>query len=191
LTLLITVDPVKHLRYMPLRFYLYSIYSAVFLYKARSYGVIDHHEEQQVRQLIYQTVDLLRRASISPQDPGSRYARLLELLWMKKGVAPLAPATHSPHGSDAQISTGSITLDAGGYMQYSPANDFSWLDLEAVGDYVSGDVMNPNPNPNPHLLAQMAGFQAQQNLGPQTQGMQWQPNPLQAWQFDLQGNLLF
>jgi Fungal specific transcription factor domain len=188
LTLLITVDPVRHLRYMPLRFYLYSIYSAVFLYKARSYGVIAHPEEQQVRQLIHQTVDLLRRASVSMQDPGSRYARLLELLWMKKGVATLAPpATQSPHGSDAQLSTGSISLDAGGYMQYSPANNFSWLDLEAVGDYVSGDLMNPNP----HLLIPPAGFQAQQNFVPQTQGMQWQPNPLHVWQFDLQGNLLF
>ena len=67
------------------------------------------------------------------------------------------------------------------YMQYSPANNFSWLDLEAVGDYVSGDLMNPNS----HLLAPTAGFQAQPNFGPQTQGMQWQPNPLQ---FDLQGN---
>lgn len=26
-----------------------------------------------------------------------------------------------------------------GYVHFSPANDFSWLDLEAVGDYVSGD----------------------------------------------------
>jgi hypothetical protein len=34
LTILVdSVDPEKHLHFMPLRFYLYGIYSAVFLYK--------------------------------------------------------------------------------------------------------------------------------------------------------------
>lgn len=37
LTILVDlVDPEKHLHFMPLRFYLYGIYSAVFLYKVRA-----------------------------------------------------------------------------------------------------------------------------------------------------------
>lgn len=37
LTILVdVVDPEKHLHFMPLRFYLYGIYSAVFLYKVKA-----------------------------------------------------------------------------------------------------------------------------------------------------------
>lgn len=188
LTLLSTqIDPVKHLRYMPLRYYLYSIYSAVFLYKARSFGVMDQTEERQVRQLVCQSTEVLKRASVSPQDPGSRYARLLELLWMKSPKENAYPVHQhqSPAASDAQLSsTGSIKLDALGYMQYSPANDFSWLDLEAVGDYVSAD---------PNTIPPLGSYQAPAAFLPQAQNMQWQqPNNPMTWQqFDLNGNLLF
>ena len=189
LSLLTTVDPVKHLRYMPLRFYLYSIYSAVFLYKARSYGVLDAREDQQVRNLIYQTVDVLRAAGVTPQDPGSRYARLLELLWMKtKNAIPMhSHVPSSPHGSDAQLSSsGSLTMDAMGNMQFSPTNDFSWLDLEAVGDFVSGDLNN-------NMLVPMAGFPATSApYLPQDNNMQWQQPNVGNWQpIDMQGNLFF
>jgi len=196
LTLLSTqIDPSKYLRYMPLRYYLYSIYSAVFLYKARSFGVMTDQEERQVRQLVFQAMDVLKRASVSAQDPGSRYARLLELLWLK----PTKPSTQihhpvqSPAASDAQLSSsGSVRVDAQGYMQYSPANDFSWLDLEAVGDFVSGDQMAGN---GVQLLAPMAGFQTTPGYMPGGgQGMQWQQNNANNgmnWPMDWNGNLFF
>lgn len=196
LTLLGTqIDPSKYLRYMPLRYYLYSIYSAVFLYKARSFGVMTDLEERQVRQLVFQAMEVLKRASVSAQDPGSRYARLLELLWLK----PTKPSTQSHHpvqspaASDTQLSSsGSVRVDAQGYMQYSPANDFSWLDLEAVGDFVSGDQMAGN---GVQLLPPMAGFQP--TAGYMTgggQGMQWQQtnaNNGMNWPMDWNGNLFF
>jgi Fungal specific transcription factor domain len=179
------VDPEKHLRYMPLRFYLYAIYSAVFLYKARSYGVMMNSEEQSVREMILQTMAVLRRASLSPQDAGSRYAKLLELLWHRPRSG-LATEQQARHETGSQQS-GSLSLDAGGYMQFSPANDFSWLDLEAVGDYVSGDQMG-----GANMLAPMAGYQAQPALAqPVQDGAQWQMPGLYNWQFDLNGNLLF
>ena len=193
LTILNTsVDPVKYLRYMPLRFYLYSIYSAVFLYKARSFGVMAQQEEHAVRQMVHQTMGVLRRASISPQDPGERYARLLELLWQKP--KPVLPASNnstslaSHRRSDSQYSSsGSLTLDPSGYIQFSPANDFSWLDLEAVVDYVSGDQMA-----GPEVLPPIAGFHTNPSLLPQAQRTTHlqQPGPY-TWQFDLNGNLLF
>lgn len=179
------VDPEKHLRYMPLRFYLYAIYSAVFLYKARSYGVMINSEEQSVREMIFQTMDVLRRASLTPQDAGSRYAKLLELLWHNpRSNTATAPPAHQH--SESQPS-GSLTVDAGGYMQFSPANDFSWLDLEAVGDYVSGDQLG-----GASMFGPMAGYPAQSALLPVVQsGAQWQQPSAYNWQFDLNGNLLF
>ncbi|RMZ92141.1 hypothetical protein DV736_g629, partial [Chaetothyriales sp. CBS 134916] len=172
LTLLSTqVDPIKHLRYMPLRYYLYAIYSAVFLYKARSFGVVDQLEERQVRQTIYQVAEIMKNASVSCQDPGSRYARLLELLWLK-------PSKHHPRQtqqnvsspaavSDTQLSaSGSLMLDAQGYLQFSPANNFSWLDLEAVSDFVSSDVNqiaeHKQQGLSSNVLPAMDGFDQQQ-----------------------------
>ena len=75
-------------------------------------------------------------------------------------------------------------------MQYSPANDFSWLDLEAVGDYVSGDPMGGSGT---NILAPMVGYQAPSAFVSQADGMQWQPpnTTMNNWQFDLNGNLLF
>ncbi|KAJ9616863.1 hypothetical protein H2200_000583 [Cladophialophora chaetospira] len=196
LTLLSTqIDPSKYLRYMPLRYYLYCIYSAVFLYKARSFGVMADMEERQVRQLVLQTMEVLKRASVSAQDPGSRYARLLELLWMKPHKAPsqLPHPVQSPApSSDGPLSsTGSVRVDAQGYMQFSPANDFSWLDLEAVGEYVSGDQM---PGNGMNILAPMAGFDTSPSFMPQGQAMQWQQtnaNSAMSWPTDWNGNLFF
>jgi hypothetical protein len=207
LTLLTTqVDPVRYLRYMPLRYYLYGVYSAVFLYKARSFGVMDDIEERQVRQTIYQTAEILKRASVSSQDPGSRYARLLELLWLKPSRYPARPQhtdIQSPTAaSDTQLSsTGSLKVDAHGNMQFSPANGFSWLDLEAVGDFVSGDMNHIDPQLHQgmdvNMLPPLAGYSQQQ--GPNSAFMA-QPNPAWAqpqsamnvmWQFDPNGNLLF
>ena len=195
------IDPVKHLRYMPTRFYLYGIYSAVFLYKARSFGVIsDQIEERQVRQLIYHVTEVLKRASVSAQDPGSRYARLLELLWLKDPVSTNKPSSsaHPPAqatvtsptaASETQLSTGSLKLDAHGFMQFSPANDFSWLDLEAVGDFVSGDQMLQQGSAS--MLPNMLDFVPGSYVPDATNWSQMPNSTAANWQFDLNGNLLF
>ncbi|KAL4874210.1 hypothetical protein BJY04DRAFT_212245 [Aspergillus karnatakaensis] len=143
LTILVeTVDPEKHLHFMPLRFYLYGIYAAVFLYKARSFGVMLPAEEMSVRDLVSRTTDVLNRASAGPDDIGARYSRLLELLWRSKATAPASPAGTQQSNDILMQNTNSLSNympDQDGYVHFSPANDFSWLDLEAVGDYVSGD----------------------------------------------------
>lgn len=175
------VDPEKHLRYMPLRFYLYTIYSHLFLYKARSYGIIIDSED-----LILGTMDVLKRSSVSSQDAGSRYAKLLELLWQKprSGTTDSQPPAH--RRSESQQS-GSLPMDPSGYPQFSPANNFSWLDLEAVGDYVSGEQM-----PGTNMLVPISGYQAQPTVAQVVQpGAQWQAPVAYNWQFDLNGNLLF
>ncbi|OJJ87605.1 uncharacterized protein ASPGLDRAFT_118850 [Aspergillus glaucus CBS 516.65] len=136
------VDPEKHLHFMPLRFYLYGIYAAVFLYKARSFGVMLHSEEMAVRDLVTRTTEVLKRASAGPDDIGSRYSRLLELLWQTK-PAPIASPAGTQQSNDLMQTTLSNCLsDQNKHVDFSPANDFSWLDLEAVGDFVSGDQIS-------------------------------------------------
>ncbi|KAL4934319.1 uncharacterized protein BDV17DRAFT_278603 [Aspergillus undulatus] len=137
-----TADPEKHLHFMPLRFYLYGIYAAVFLYKARSFGVMLPAEEMSVRDLVTRTTEVLKRASAGPDDIGARYSRLLELLWRPKQTAPASSAGTQQSHDVLMQNTNPIPNcmpDQDGYVHFSPANDFSWLDLEAVGDYVSGD----------------------------------------------------
>lgn len=77
------VDPEKSLRYMPLRFYLYSIYSGVFLYRARCVGVLASDEEQAVRNMVKETVNRLvrilssnaifKQLTLLRNDPGSAH----------------------------------------------------------------------------------------------------------------------
>ena len=194
LTLVSTqIDPSRFLRYLPLRYYLYLIYSSVFLYKARSFGLLADMEERQVRQLVFQTMEVLKRASVSAQDPGSRYARLLELLWMKPQKAPtqLPLSVQSPAASEGPLSSsGSVRVDPQGFIQFSPANGFSWLDLEAVGDYVSGDQMVGN---GMSMLAPMSGFDPASPYMSHGNNLQWQQanNNPGGWPTDWNGNLFF
>ncbi|KAK0306419.1 hypothetical protein LTR91_005476 [Friedmanniomyces endolithicus] len=139
------VDPEKALRYMPLRFYLYCVYSAVFLYRARCAGVLSADEENSVRQMVTETVARLERSGIGFQHPGSRYSRLLRLLWEKvdrkehKRSQSTATLTnpYRPGGS-AGPTPGSSASSAP--VRESPAmtemmGDFSWTDLDAIGNF--------------------------------------------------------
>ncbi|KKK18053.1 hypothetical protein P175DRAFT_0499574 [Aspergillus ochraceoroseus IBT 24754] len=184
LTILVeTVDPEQHLHFMPLRFYLYGIYAAVFLYKARSFGVMLPAEEMRVRDLVTQTTEILKRASAGPDDIGARYARLLELLWRPKPATAPSPAnTQKSNEVAIQSSTPlahCVPEQGGGYVYFSPANDFSWLDLEAVGDYVSGDPSSLSLDAFQNTALYQAGSDRPQI---------W-PNPV--WLGDTTGTLLF
>jgi hypothetical protein len=78
------VNPEETFRYMPLRYYLYVIYSAVFMYKARSTGIMGASDRSAVRELIPKTMENLQRSSACPNDVGERYAKLLRLLWSRR-----------------------------------------------------------------------------------------------------------
>lgn len=131
---------------MPLRFYLYTIYAGVFLYRARCVGVMSPEEETSVRKLIQETVTMLQQSSVGDQHPGSRYSQLLKLLWDKVGqkntkekhkstatlVDPYRPggltATTPASISSKSMSNGSPALT-------EPMGDFSWTDLDAIGNF--------------------------------------------------------
>ena len=157
------------------------------IFQARSFGVMNPQEETGVREMISQTVDRLRRASAGPDDIGCRYARLLELLWKPKPT----PANNTTQ--EAPLSANSNDLQLSGSLsnigpepnlfEFSPANDFSWLDLSAVGDYVSGDQIG-----GPNILGFDSFPSPTAAYAPDQERSMWQaPN----WSVDLNGNLLF
>lgn len=138
-------------------------------------------EEAKVQGLVARTTEVLRQASAGPDDIGSRYSRLLELLWKPK--PSLSTAAETPQNNDFAIQTALSTSVPDTYMNFSPANDFSWLDLEAVGDYVSGDQISGG----------LLGLEAFQNTSDpyqsgQDRSQMWQPS---AWLGDMSSNLLF
>jgi hypothetical protein len=141
-------------------------------------------EEMKVRELVTRTTEVLKRASAGPDDIGARYARLLELLWQPKPAPSLSPtATH--RSSDLLMQNTLNRLpEQSHHVHFSPANDFSWLDLEAVGDFVSGDQM-----PGTGTLA-FDAFQQEPDLyqSGQDRSQSWQMSP---WVGDMAGNLLF
>jgi hypothetical protein len=68
---------------MPSFYYLFIIYSAVFLYKARSTTTMSDDERTRIRLMVNQTIDRLQKSSVGSNHIGSRYARLLQLLWRR------------------------------------------------------------------------------------------------------------
>lgn len=146
------VDPVNCFRFMPLRYYLYVIYSATFLYKARSTGVMGGDTRGSVRRMINDTVEKLQQASACPNDVGDRYSRLIRLLWRRPPKVPNGADITRPSTAHAQTSgsTSAGTEQPGLDMQHNPTsiNAFSWLDLGAVGDFatnnnsISGSLMD-------------------------------------------------
>ncbi|GMF79906.1 unnamed protein product [Aspergillus oryzae] len=108
----------------------------------------------------------------------------LHFMPLRPKAATIASPAGTHQSSDFQVQSSTIPHrlpEQSNYMQFSPANDFSWLDLEAVGDYVSGDQL-----PGANTLA----FDSFQNPDPyqtgQDRSQAWQPN----WPGDMT-NLLF
>lgn len=138
-------------------------------------------EEAKVQGLVIRTTEVLKQASAGTDDVGSRYARLLELLWKPK---PTNPPEEKQQNSDFSLQTALPNPVADtGYMQFSPANDFSWLDLEAVGEYVSGDQISNG-------LLGLDAFQNASDLyqSREARSQSWQPS---AWMGDMSSSLLF
>ncbi|RDW77497.1 hypothetical protein BP6252_05550 [Coleophoma cylindrospora] len=127
------IDAETCLRYLPLRFSLYCVNSAVFLYKAWSFEVLSTQEKLGIRHLISDVILQLQKASVRPNDFTSRYSSLLEKLWQRKD----APVRNDAGPSDPH---GFVTTPARSTAPYNiHTDDFSWLDLQAVGELVTGD----------------------------------------------------
>ncbi|TVY45542.1 hypothetical protein LSUB1_G001354 [Lachnellula subtilissima] len=151
------VDP-ETLRYMPSSYYLFIIYSAVFLYKARSTTTMTEEERNGVHHMINLTIDRLQTASMGANHMGSRYARLLQLLWRKppKKNETSAREQHEQSTIESRINP-AIQADLSNFQnqnqqfspfpgsmgmnnvqfQPKPSGTFSWLDLDATWNFAT------------------------------------------------------
>ncbi|SMR54800.1 unnamed protein product [Zymoseptoria tritici ST99CH_1E4] len=151
------VDPHDTFRFMPLRYYLYVIYSAVFLYKARSTGVMAADSRGSVKRLITDTMNNLQKSSASTNDVGERYSRLIRLLWRK------APGHR-----------GSVVADPGEITRPTTAQN------GRVGDGGQGQQY-PNQHPaQQHPTDPNVAYPQQQSYYPTTNTQHPYPSPLTA-----------
>ncbi|WEW54757.1 hypothetical protein PRK78_000182 [Emydomyces testavorans] len=156
-----------------------SMQDSRFIYaSAHSFGVISREEQFELREMIRETMNRLRRASAGPDKTGTRYALLLERLWFNKSSSAANQGPRRNTDMSIRASTnGSAETTA---TQVSPANDFSWLDLEAVGDFVLG---NPMQGGN---IIDLSAYVHEANPTTYANG-----TPCPIWPVDPNGNLLF
>jgi hypothetical protein len=156
------VDPERSLRFMPLRYYLYLVYSGVFLYRARCTGVINTDEDHAIRAMIAETVARLQRSAVGSssglQHPGSRYSQLLKLLWAKvprkdkdarssfrhpgthiaSNPVDSNGLAHPPVATTSQTSPQNSTATGESPAHTEMMGDFGWTDLSAVSEFAIG-----------------------------------------------------
>ncbi|CAK7221844.1 hypothetical protein SBRCBS47491_004667 [Sporothrix bragantina] len=117
------IDPATALRYMPLKYYLYVIYAAVFLFKARVAGALGGDSGSSARRTINVTIDRLQKSSVNPHGLGQRYARSLYLLWRKS--ADRAAAVRSEAAAAAAAAAAATKTAAGTPVPGHAANSRS------------------------------------------------------------------
>lgn len=119
-----------------LRYDRYCVNAAVFLYKAWSLGVLGSQEKAGVRRMIKDSISRLRAGSIRPCEFGSRYAQLLELLWHRTDEEVVH---HDGTTIPVTDTHPSLTVQR---PPISVPDEFSWLDLQAVGEFLTRE---PDP----------------------------------------------
>ncbi|KAF5007606.1 hypothetical protein FDECE_6070 [Fusarium decemcellulare] len=153
------IDPTEAFRYMPLKFYLYVIYAAVFLFKAIFAGAIKPSEARGVRRAIYESICRLQRTSSNQQGLGQRYARSLRLLWLKVLGKPRSRNHESDRPADPLAMTSQAMIESEAEPSDlqpfpDPFNSFSWKDLHSLGEFISNDgtaLFNDNFITTPEL----------------------------------------
>jgi hypothetical protein len=147
LTTLNEFVPAETLRYMPSSYYLFIVYSAVFLYKARSTTTMTEEERSNVREMITLTTERLEKASLGTNHMGSRYSRLLRMLWRKSprkareqqrttgslnGISNAAPPPFNQFG---HLPMNNMSMN--NQFPQAQSGTFSWLDLPATWNFVT------------------------------------------------------
>lgn len=179
------------LRYMPAPYYLYIIYSAVFLYKARSTTTMTDDERAGLRKTINLTIERLQKASAGANHMGDRYARLLHLLWRKAPKKSSDPRDNTPQSIEGRLSTempprlppngdqqyfdalapqnGFQSLPQVNGLQPQPGNGtFSWLDLGATWSFAT---QNNSVNGSTGDMDLSDGWEGQSMQSPYDLGM--------------------
>ncbi|KPM46114.1 hypothetical protein AK830_g405 [Neonectria ditissima] len=143
------INPETGLKFMPLKFYLYIIYAAVFLFKAILSGAIKSSDAVGIRRTIHETILRLQKTSTSRQGLGQRYARSLRLLWQKSvgRRKQRAENVEAPGERSATTIQHAPNLEptATGYQDMGPGldplNSFSWKNLDSLGQFITCDLV--------------------------------------------------
>ncbi|KAG5915166.1 hypothetical protein E4U53_004525 [Claviceps sorghi] len=163
------IDPVAGLKCMPLKYCLYVIYAAVFLFKARLAGAISSEGDRGVQRAIHGTITQLQKTSNNPQSLGRRYATSLRLLWRKatakhanmNATTRSEPATEPPAPPPAvdqherQDRAVAPLTSAKSAVEMDPLSGFSWRDLDSLGQFI---VNNTSSNMTDGMLGAAAEF---------------------------------
>ncbi|KAE8441359.1 hypothetical protein EG329_005462 [Mollisiaceae sp. DMI_Dod_QoI] len=133
------IDAENCLRYLPLRFSLYCVNSAAW-----SFDVLSTQEKLGIRHMIKDVIRRLQKASVRPNDFTSRYSELLDRLWQRKDSETQTRVAQTPTNA-----TNNTIAEANGFPPpparsmgmngFTQQDEFSWLDLQAVGELVSGE----------------------------------------------------
>ncbi|KAH8427732.1 fungal specific transcription factor domain-containing protein [Aspergillus melleus] len=99
--LLNRLNPTMHLRFLPVRYYLYAIHASVFLFKAHTVGALSPGEYQTCFTLTRQFISMLNAAASTPKHIASKYAKLLASLWLQGQSAPEKANDTTFHGADS------------------------------------------------------------------------------------------
>ncbi|KAI8262806.1 Cholesterol 7-alpha-monooxygenase [Colletotrichum sp. SAR11_239] len=95
------IDAEKYLRYMPARFYLYEIHSAVFLYKAHASGAVSSGKHAQTANLMRRFIGVLEIAATDADHIAAKYAKLLNGLWFHRSDSSADATRKRNSGSNA------------------------------------------------------------------------------------------
>ncbi|KAF4874429.1 3-oxoacyl-[acyl-carrier-protein] reductase FabG [Colletotrichum siamense] len=149
-----SVDPVTGLRYMPLKYYLYVIYAAVFLFKARLAGALGAEASDSVRRSISVTITCLQRSSISPHSLGHRYASLLSLLWRSKSASsstsPKATTSTAAAAAGNHPSQTTPTASSSSRPGHHPSSSHTAPSHHHTATSILPSTEHTNPSPSYH-----------------------------------------
>ncbi|GAM43360.1 hypothetical protein TCE0_047r18105 [Talaromyces pinophilus] len=135
------ISSAQSLSQFPIRFPLYCVNAAAFLYKIWMLNVLSSPERISIRRLIRDVISSLRKGSSRNSDHCTRYAHFLEVLWERAEQRP------TPNGVNSSFDASSSTPPLQGNPHYFQ-DAFSWLDLEAMGDILWCD---PDPLGNTNV----------------------------------------
>lgn len=98
-------------------------------------NILSGPEKTSIRRLIRDTIKCIREGSVRPSSIGDGYAHLLEVLWRR---ADERRTTDSNSNENVEDQSQHLIRD----QEYTfPSQDgFSWLDLEAIGNFVWRDI---------------------------------------------------
>lgn len=134
-------DPVAHIRYMPFRFYVYTIYSAVFLYKAAAFGAFSASQHKDIVELVQRFICVLEQAATCDSHIGYRYSKLLKRIWHSDATNS---AQHENENSASQIYQNVMFPTSGEPAAYT--NDSYNAENSETQVPVSMDMLTPDFN---------------------------------------------